>query len=375
MKKLGILMTLFVVFCTLLTLPVTAEPVHLPQIGNNSIDYDNIAKTEDQIASIGWQYTDDNDYTDLLPYMLNLSKIIDDKWSYKVDKNATGYMTIANITIYKDGSFSTPQIIKPSSIPDYTQKVLDTLNSFAYLPPLPPSYNKLSVNLLFMPDGLTKEEREEAKNLGLLQYIETTNKKIKKSWRPIIPPRNNRYQTAVLFIVKKDGSLDKNKMLIFQSSGNKEFDKSAIDTISKSNYAPLPEKYTNDKLLILFTFNIINSQTIPGQNYLQSSKYPYSNIFNCIYLTKSLRILKNIQNKDGYVWLNAYKITPYTDSYLWRTKVDCRNRLIGIKKSYVYAGNFDYFLKEPVLTNFNTNMQDINKNSDYKAIYDYVCGY
>lgn len=86
-------------------------------------------------------------------------------------------------------------------------------------------------------------------------------------------------------------------MLIFQSSGNKEFDKSAIDTISKNNYAPLPGKYTNDKLLILFTFNIINSQTIPGQNYLQSSKYPYSNIFNCIYLTKSLRILKNIQNK------------------------------------------------------------------------------
>lgn len=373
MKKLGILMALFVVFCTLLILPVTAEPVRLPQIGNNSIDYDNIAKTEDQIASIGWQYTDDNDYTDLLPYMLNLSKIIDDKWSYKVDKKATGYMTIANITIYKDGSFSTPKIIKPSSIPDYTQKVLDTLNSFTYLEPLPASYNKLSVNLLFMPDGLTKEEREEAKNLGLLQYIETTNKKIKKSWRPIIPPRNNRYQTAVLFVVKKDGSLDKNKMLIFQSSGNKEFDKSAIDTISKNNYAPLPEKYTNDKLLILFTFNIINSQTIPGQNYLQSSKYPYSNIFNCIYLTKSLRIFKNIQRKDGYVWLNAYKITPNTGSYLWRTKVDCRNQLIGIKKSY--AGDFDYLSKELVLTNFNTTMQDINKNSDYKAIFDYVCGY
>ena len=86
-----------------------------------------------------------------------------------------------------------------------------------------------------------------------------------------------------------------------------------------------------------------------------------------------MRILKNIQNKDGYVWLNAYKITPNTGSYLWRTKVDCRNQLIGIKKSY--AGDFDYLSKEPVLTNFNTNMQDINKNSDYKAIYDYVCGY
>lgn len=371
MKNFGILMALLVMSCGLLISSASAEPVRLPQIGDNSIDYYSIP---DRPGSIGWQYTDDNDYTDLLPYMLNLSKIIDYKWSYKIDKNATGYMTIANITIYKDGSFSTPKIIKPSSIPDYTQKVLDTLNSFTYLEPLPASYNKLSVNLLFMPDGLTKEEIEEAKNLGLLQYIETTNKKIKKSWCPIIPPRNNRYQTAVLFIVKKDGSLDKNKMLIFQSSGNKEFDKSAIDTISKNNYAPLPEKYTNDKLLILFTFNIINSQTIPGQNYLQSSKYPYSNIFNCIYLTKSLRIIfKNIQRKDGYVWLNAYKTTPNTGSYLWRTKVDCRNQLIGIKKSY--AGDFDYLYKEPVLTNFNTTMQDINKNSDYKAIYDCVCRY
>lgn len=372
MKKLGILMALFVMSCGLLLSSVSAEPVRLPQIGDNSIDYNSIKTGEDQIASIGWQYTDENDYTDLLPYMLNLSKIIDDKWSYKVDKKATGYLTIANITIYRDGSFSTPKIIKPSSIPDYTQKVLDTLNSFTYLEPLPASYNKLSVNLLFMPDGLTKEEKEEAKNLGLFQYLETTNKKLKKSWHPIIPPKNNRYQTAVLFIVKKDGSLDKNNMLIFQSSGNKEFDKSAIDTISKNNYAPLPEKYTYDKLVILFTFNIINSQTIQDQNYIQSSKYPYSNIFNCIYLTKSLRIFKNIQNKDGYVWLNAYKITPNTGSYLWRTKVDCHNRLIGIKKSYG-SGNFDYFLKEPVLTNFNTNMQDINKNSDYKAIYDYVC--
>lgn len=373
MKKLGILMALFVMSCGLLLSSVSAEPVRLPQIGDNSIDYDSIKTGEDQIASIGWQYTDENDYTDLLPYMLNLSKIIDDKWSYKVDKKATGYLTIANITIYRDGSFSTPKIIKPSSIPDYTQKVLDTLNSFTYLEPLPASYNKLSVNLLFMPDGLTKEEKEEAKNLGLFQYLETTNKKLKKSWRPIIPPKNNRYQTAVLFIVKKDGSLDKNNMLIFQSSGNKEFDKSAIDTISKNNYAPLPEKYTYDKLVILFTFNIINSQTIQDQNYIQSSKYPYSNMFNCIYLTKSLRIFKNIQNKDGYVWLNAYKTTPNTGSYLWRTKVDCRNQLIGIKKSY--AGDFDYLSKEPVLTNFNTTMQDINKNSDYKAIFDYVCGY
>ena len=114
-------------------------------------------------------------------------------------------------------------------------------------------------------------------------------------------------------------------------------------------------------------------QTLPGQSYLQSSKYPYSNIFNCFFINNNLRIFKNIQRKDGYVWLNAYKITPNTGSYLWRTKVDCRNQLIGIKKSY--AGDFDYLSKEPVLTNFNTTMQDINKNSDYKAIYDYVCRY
>ena len=373
MKKFRILMALFVMFCELLISSASAEPVRLPQIGDNSIDYDSISKTEeDQMGSIGWQYTDDNDYTDLLPYMLNLSKIIDNKWSYKIDKKVTGYLTIANITIYKDGSFSTPKIIKPSSIPDYTQKVLDTLNSFEYLAPLPASYNQLSVNLLFMPDELTKEDTEKAKEMGLIQYLSTTNKKLKNSWHPATPETNKQYRTAILFVVKKDGSLNTNKTTIFQSSGKTKYDQSIIQMIEKFHYSPLPEKYIYDELAIMFVFDIKNLQAV---NYIQSSKYPYSYTFNCIFLTKSLRIFKNIQNKDGYVWLNAYKTTPNTGSYLWRTKVDCRNQLIGIKKSYGYSGNFDYFLKEPVLTNFNTTMQDINKNSDYKAIYDYVCRY
>lgn len=374
MKKLRILMALFVVFCTLLTLPVTAEPVHLPQIGNNSIDYYSIL---DRPGSIGWQYTDDNDYTDLLPYMLNLSKIIDYKWSYKADKRATSYITIANITIYRDGSFSTPKIVKSSSIPDYTQKVLDTLNSFAYLPPLPSSYNRneFSVNLIFAPDEPTKEKVQKFKEQGLIQYINATQNKLRNNWKPsMIGYANKRYRTALVFTIKKDGSLYENGVNIFQSSGSTKFDKASIKEIEKNSYAPLPEKYTEDLLSLIFVYDaksILLQDTRHPQ--LQDTRYPQSNIYNCFFINNNLRIFKNIQRKDGYVWLNAYKITPNTGSYLWRTKVDCRNQLIGIKKSY--AGDFDYLSKEPVLTNFNTNMQDINKNSDYKAIFDYVCGY
>lgn len=374
MKNFGILMALLVMSCGLLISSASAEPVRLPQIGDNSIDYYSIP---DQPGSIGWQYTDDNDYTDLLPYMLNLSKIIDYKWSYKIDKRATSYITIANITIYRDGSFSTPKIVKSSSIPDYTQKVLDTLNSFAYLPPLPSSYNRneFSVNLIFAPDEPTKEEVQKFKEQGLIQYLNATQNKLRNNWKPsMIGYANKRYRTALIFTIKKDGSLYENCVNIFQSSGSTKFDKASIKEIEKNSYAPLPEKYTEDLLSLIFVYdakNIMSQDTRYPQ--LQDTRYPQSNIYNCFFINNNLRIFKNIQRKDGYVWLNAYKTTPNTGSYLWRTKVDCRNQLIGIKKSY--AGDFDYLSKEPVLTNFNTTMQDINKNSDYKAIYDCVCRY
>ena len=256
MKNFGILMALLVMSCGLLISSASAEPVRLPQIGDNSIDYYSIP---DRPGSIGWQYTDDNDYTDLLPYMLNLSKIIDYKWSYKADKRATSYITIANITIYRDGSFSTPKIVKSSSIPDYTQKVLDTLNSFAYLPPLPSSYNRneFSVNLIFAPDEPTKEEVQKLKEQGLIQYINATQNKLRNNWKPsMIGYANKRYRTALVFTIKKDGSLYENGVNIFQSSGSTKFDKASIKEIEKNSYAPLPKEYTEDLLNLILVLQV-----------------------------------------------------------------------------------------------------------------------
>mgnify|MGYP004496093313 CR=1 FL=1 len=50
MKKLGILMALFVMSCGLLLSSVSAEPVRLPQIGDNSIDYDSETGKVNQIT-------------------------------------------------------------------------------------------------------------------------------------------------------------------------------------------------------------------------------------------------------------------------------------------------------------------------------------
>ncbi len=117
----------------------------------------------------------------------------------------------------------------------------------------------------------------------------------------------------------------------------------------------------------------IENNTYSSQQY----EYPQSFVYNCIFLNRYLRIFKDIQQKNGYVWLNAYKTNVITGNNvdLWRAKVDCRNQLIGIKKSY--AGNYEYIksFKTPVLTDFDVKMQDINKNNDYKSIYDYVCKY
>ena len=259
MKNFWILMTLFIVFCGLLVPSVSAEPVHLPQLGNNSIDYNNISKIgEEQVTSIGWQYTDDKDYTDLLPYMLNLSKIIDNKWSYKVDDGVQHFIAVVNITISKNGSFSVPKIIKPSSIPDYNQKVIDTLNSFTYLPPLPYSYEgkELSVNLIFAPDYPTKEENQEFEELGLYQYSNATLNKIRRNWKPSwYGYANKRYRAAIVFAIKKDGSLCEDSVRVFQSSGNQKFDQASIKEIEKNSYSPLPPKYTKDLLNMIFVFD------------------------------------------------------------------------------------------------------------------------
>lgn len=259
MKNLGILMALFIVYCGLSISSVSAESVHLPQLGSNSIDYNNISKIgEEQVASIGWQYTDDKDYTDLLPYMLNLSKVIDNKWSYKVDEKVQHFVAVVNITIYKNGSFSVPKIIKPSSIPDYNQKVIDTLNSFTYLPPLPYSYdgNELSVNLIFAPDQPTKEEKQEFEEQGLVQYLNATLNKIRRNCKTsLYGYTNNRYRVAIVFAIKKDGSLCEDSVRIFQSSGNQKIDQALIKEIEKNSYSPLPAKYTKDLFNMIFVFD------------------------------------------------------------------------------------------------------------------------
>ncbi len=262
MKNFGILMALFVMSCGLLISSASAEPIRLPQIGDNSIDYYSIP---DRPGSIGWQYTDDNDYTDLLPYMLNLSKIIDNKWSYKISGyTKDDYLAIVNLTIYRDGSFSTPKIVKYPAKTDYMQQVLNTLNNFDHLLSLPQSYNRneLSVNLLFIPKGSSKEQLEKADAIDLAQYAKDTNNKINKKFQSTPNLNiNSNSRTAVLFKLKKDGSLVDNKILIFQSSGNAKFDQTTINTIKNCHYNPLPEKYTYDTLNTIIIFEARDSSS------------------------------------------------------------------------------------------------------------------
>lgn len=86
----------------------------------------------------------------------------------------------------------------------------------------------------------------------LSKYISEIEMPIKANWTP--PLGTNLKKASVKFIVNKDGELLQNQ--IFSSSGNVEFDNSALQAIEASKpFPPLPDSLNKDKLDIIFTFD------------------------------------------------------------------------------------------------------------------------
>lgn len=86
----------------------------------------------------------------------------------------------------------------------------------------------------------------------LSKYISEIEMPIKANWTP--PLGTNLKKASVKFIVNQDGELLQNQ--IFSSSGNVEFDNSALQAIEASKpFPPLPDSLNKDKLDIIFTFD------------------------------------------------------------------------------------------------------------------------
>ena len=86
----------------------------------------------------------------------------------------------------------------------------------------------------------------------LNSYIKEIETPIKTNWTP--PVGSNLKKVSVKFTINKEGELISNN--IYQTSGMKEFDKSALNAIEMSKpYPPLPNDLNRDTLDIIFTFD------------------------------------------------------------------------------------------------------------------------
>ena len=110
-----------------------------------------------------------------------------------------------------------------------------------------------------IPQAYTKEEKNTQNNISP-PYMKGLEQRIKRNWYPPKNFKTGLMRTKVSFVIAKNGNL-LNSEVVF-SSGNKEYDKAALDAIKKTfPYAPLPKEYKDSSAQIEFTFDMNASTT------------------------------------------------------------------------------------------------------------------
>lgn len=102
------------------------------------------------------------------------------------------------------------------------------------------------------------------KNIEFSRYMEVVQNKIKSNWEIHSHSRQIKHdtETTVIFKIAKDGKLL--DCSIIKPSGEKEYDKEALNAIWLSSpFAPLPKNYTGKSVDIFFTFSL-NKQNNEG---------------------------------------------------------------------------------------------------------------
>jgi hypothetical protein len=217
-------------------------------------------------------------------------------------------------------------------------------------------------------------------NVDFNEYIEQLYKDIKKYWQP---PKEKVSRKAVLLVrILKDGKIDKYD--IYEKSGNLYADISAIVALQKLGeyYKPLPKEYKGKSIDVKIVFDrsvhgfeLNQQQTIFYNEYKNQklSQYKNSKAVSAVKLDKDFFVTPKDKflKSDKFIYLNALKINKFlNDAYLYKYKIDCENKLIGLKKTYQPKAD-GYELCTP--NEFDTQLQSVDLNSDYVKIYNYTC--
>lgn len=221
-------------------------------------------------------------------------------------------------------------------------------------------------------------------------YMRELQRQIRSNW---VPPKFDFSARVILvFTIEKDGRLSKSA--VYKSSGVAAADEAAIEALKKAApFKPLPAEFKGNSIDIQFTFDynvfgknnssrntseLLHSAAM-GED-LQKSRQPYTYTYY-ENLDNTLSIVKRslIREKDGYKYTHAMKVMPLSsNAYLWRCRIDCKNRKIGVRKTF--EGSVQntpmHLLGFTQLVNVFTDeikMHSPEKNQDYLKIYNYVC--
>lgn len=196
-------------------------------------------------------------------------------------------------------------------------------------------------------------------------YMRDLQRRIKMNWEP--PKGRESLRVVLLFKLAKNGNLLSSS--VYKSSGDKQADKAALDALLNSMpFKPLPAEFKGKSVDIQFTFDY----NVFGNNISNNVNYGSSLIPNKLAATPQ----KYITYHNGYKFLNIIEETSLED-FLLKSKVDCKNRLIGIKKSYlgpkiVYRDYKSIYTSNLIFYD-NVKMQSPDNDDIYLKIYNYAC--
>ena len=302
-------------------------------------------------------------------YREELEQIIFNKWTFA----NTGLHVNLVLKINKDGSFEDLEIFNSSDNIEFDKNAINTLKSLKQLKPLPENYPfPYAKAFITFSDNVKKHE-----DIDFGPYMQKLQKTIKSNW---YPPKYNTSQTiTVLFKMHKDGTITDAK--IFYSAGIPDLDAAAIQAVnSVSGKFPLPKEFTGKSVDIQFTFSYYGVYGANGKrinnNHTQDVSLLYKELMpERLYATTK----ESIRLEGGYKFLNVLQMNKITsNAYLWKCKVDCKNKQIGIKKSYagspkeILANPRTFFLYKIIFQD-NIKMYSVNEKTDYTKIYEYAC--
>lgn len=316
---------------------------------------------------------------ELVTYMDELTNKFKEIWDNKCPNKLKRSVTIT-FKINKDGSFSDLHLLYSSGNLEDDNAVLDLINNFKNIKPLPVQTNSVSIQYIFSP---LKQDADYVKAVGSVNfepYMRDLQKTLKSDWKPQIDGISK--SAEVLFNIYKDGKID--EIALYTSSGNKEYDDIALNQVKNLKYfRPLPDKFSGESIVILFAFDLNvwslnNTDKIPVIRNELSNKSSFNLKFEK--LLKDLYILPktSIRSYNDYLYIDALKINQFSsNAYIYHYKIDCENKKIGLKSEY--AGSSTASPQElgfkPVVKPYteDVNMSSFNRNNEYYSVYNYVC--